>query len=622
MKTTIAAIALTAALAAAAQEPQAAQGQPAPAGQPAESVLADVAENAETSEAAEAAEAEEAAEAPEAAPDATAPAAPAETPEAAAAEAQAPEQQATDEIDLEELDDAALAAARPKVTAGDGDDKRVDVDCDEATLADILRQFRKTTGENIIVGESTNLMRRVSVTLRRTPWRQALTAILNSRGFRLDDRDGIYRVVEDRQVVPVVTQTFPLNHASAKELAELFNASYGTKDKNGKTVRRIATCFEGANVVVVTAEEKTISDCARIVKEVDVAVPQIYIEARFAELSSEALHKLGLDWSSLKSWGASAKDMEGGASWSRNPKGKVGLNNDSATANRHDVSGDGAYVTGSMSIDDFRLAISAFESDSDARIFSNPKVIVSNGKEAHVDMTTKFPNVELTSQRGTVSSSTYTDFSAKIQQIPGDKDKGLFAGSAFYSWGIELTVRPRISPDGLISVEITPAISDLDKDVTEDGFYKIKGGGTDSGDSAYSSYPIIKYKAITTDFTMKNGSTAVIGGLSRTVEEDVDTGIPYLRKIPWAGQKLFGWKSRQKVQKEIIIFVTLGIANPDELPKDLGLPKNAVMGREYVTGERLEPGDRPGTSAEVLDVDRRDLADSREAGRVSVTVSK
>ena len=527
----------------------------------------------------------------------------------------------TDEIDLEEIDDSALAAARPQVTAkdDDGQDKRVDVDCDEATLADILRQFRKTTGENIIVGETTNLQRRVSVTLRRTPWRQALTAILNSKGFRLDDRDGIYRVVEDRQVIPVVTQTFSLNHASAKELSELFNSSYGVKGKDGKTVRKIASCFEGANVVVVTADEKTISDCARIVKEVDVAVPQIYIEARFAELSSEAMHKLGLDWSTLKSWGASVNSMEAGASWSQNPNGKVGLNNDSASATRHDVGGKGNYVTGALSVDDFKLAISAFESDSDARIFSNPKVIVSNGKAARVDMTTKFPNVELTSQRGTVSSSTYTDFSAKIQEIPGDKSKGLFAGSAFYSWGIELVVQPRISPDGLISVEITPSISQLDKDVTEDGFYTIKGGATDS---AYSSYPIINYKSITTDFTMKSGSTAVIGGLSRTVEEDADTGIPYLRKIPWIGQKIFGWKSRQKVQKEIIIFVTLGIANPDNLPKDLGLPKNAVMGREYVEGSKLEPGDRPGTAGEVLDVDRSDLSVRRESGRVSVTISK
>ena len=64
-----------------------------------------------------------------------------------------------------------------------------------------------------------------------------------------------------------------------------------------------------------------------------------------------------------------------------------------------------AIRDGTLSVDDFRLAISAFESIDDAKIFSNPKVIVSNGKEARVDMTTKYPYIELTSQRNTSSEN-------------------------------------------------------------------------------------------------------------------------------------------------------------------------------------------------------------------------
>ena len=124
-------------------------------------------------------------------------------------------------------------------------------------------------------------------------------------------------------------------------------------------------------------------------------------------------------------------------------------------------------------------------------------------------------------------------------------------------------------------------------------------------DSSYGKFPIIKMKSISTQFTMKDGSTAVIGGLSKTEEEDVDDGIPYLRRLPWIGQKLFGSKSRQKVQYEIIICVTVGIARPDALPKDIGLPKNAVIGREYVEGRRFEPGDRPDGAADLLSLDLR-----------------
>lgn len=573
-----------------------------------------------------------------------------------------------DEIDLEELDDSADAAKTPQVKKATAEDATsfVDITCDNATLADILRQFRKVTDANIISDDSTNLQRRVSVNLHRVPWLSGLQSILNSRGYRLEERGNIYFVKEDKVAEPIVTRSFELKHASAKELTELFNKSYGKKDAKGTVVLPIATCFEGANVVVVTATEKVIADCESIIKAVDKAVAQIYIEARFLELSSEAMHKLGVQWNQLESWGASVHNLKGGFEFT---DGKVAryANGETATMytpKRFDAAGndiaDGKsaldYVTknylapgtigeapgaglnasslgweratgfsGQFSADDFSLALSAFESMGEGKVFSNPKVIVSNGKEAMVDMTTKFPNVKLTSQRNTQSDNAYLDMSAELTEIPGEKghkemqykDKALFSGSCFFEWGITLSVKPRISPDGLISVEIVPTISQLNRDPnsggTETGYYEV------ASDTSFGLFPIIEMKRILSEFTMKDGSTAVIGGLSKTVEEDVDTGIPYLRQIPWIGQKLFGWKSRQKVQKEIIVCVTLGIANPAELPKDIGLPKNAVIGREYVEGKRQEPGDRKGGSAKVLKLDLRDLGDKeREAGDVEI----
>lgn len=573
-----------------------------------------------------------------------------------------------DEIDLEELDDSADAAKTPQVKKATAEDATsfVDITCDNATLADILRQFRKVTDANIISDDSTNLQRRVSVNLHRVPWLSGLQSILNSRGYRLEERGNIYFVKEDKVAEPIVTRSFELKHASAKELTELFNKSYGKKDTKGTVVLPIATCFEGANVVVVTATEKVIADCDSIIRAVDKAVAQIYIEARFLELSSEAMHKLGVQWNQLESWGASVHNLKGGFEFT---DGKVAryANGETATMytpKRFDAAGndiaDGKsaldYVTknylapgtigeapgaglnasslgweratgfsGQFSADDFSLALSAFESMGEGKVFSNPKVIVSNGKEAMVDMTTKFPNVKLTSQRNTQSDNAYLDMSAELTEIPGEKghkemqykDKALFSGSCFFEWGITLSVKPRISPDGLISVEIVPTISQLNRDPnsggTETGYYEV------ASDTSFGLFPIIEMKRILSEFTMKDGSTAVIGGLSKTVEEDVDTGIPYLRKIPWIGQKLFGWKSRQKVQKEIIVCVTLGIANPAELPKDIGLPKNAVIGREYVEGKRQEPGDRKGGSAKVLKLDLRDLGDKeREAGDVEI----
>ena len=561
-------------------------------------------------------------------------------------------EEGTDEIDLEE-DDSAIAAKKPQIKGemSDGTMSLVDIDCDEATLADILRQFRKTTGANIISDDSTNLQRRVSVSLRHVPWLQGMTAILGSRGFRLETRDNIYRVVEDMQAIPVSTRTFRLNHASAKELADLFNMTFAPKDQTGRIKSPIATSFAGANVVVVTATDKIIPDCESIIAAVDSAVAQIYIEARFIELSSEAMHKLGMQWDSLESWGASVRNINGGWEYNNGRSANYGSHLSTSTktsspSSTASVDGEGKRTTstttsqsdsstytglipssltaasgagrtaenmawhnargfsGQLSMDDFRLALSAFETMTDAKVFSNPKIIVSNGKEAKVDMTTKYPNVTIDSNY-TGQNSQNLSISTKLDTIPGE-DKFMFAKEAFFSWGIELSVTPRISPDGLISVEIVPTISDCT------GYLTVNS--SQETDTPYTQYPIIEVKRLTTEFTMKDGATAVIGGLSKTSEEDVDSGIPYLRKLPWFGPKLFGWKSRQKVQKEILVFVTVGIANPEELPKDVGLPKNAILGREFVRGNQFEPGDREGDPTSILKLDLSRL-DKRPAAK-------
>ena len=595
----------------------------------------------------------------------------------------------TDEINLNEVDDTAVAAkgrpmvklapqaqsapAAPAALAADSgaaakatsapatgseiaarflasdETALVDISSDDATLTDILRQFRRATGANIIYAESSNLHQRVSVSLKHVPWLQGMKSILNSRGFRVESTGGIHFIKEDRQAEPIFTRTFQLNHASVEELAKLFNESYGTKGKDGKLIKGVATPFQGANTIVVTASDRVLADCESIIKAVDKAVPQIYIEARFIELSNEAMHKLGVKWDKLESWSATVHDLNAGMEYNNGRLNKFNsgytdvyytpktwvqtgsgenssytdlssgrsaldyrtknyltageivnptrLKTDDSTA---DMAWRNARVfSGQLSAQDFSLALSAFEQLEDTKIFSNPKIIVSNGKQALFDRTTKFPNVTLTSQHDTQSG--YTKSDAKLEVIPGED--GLFSKTAFFSWGITLTVTPRISPDGLISVEIVPAISDLDKTVTEDGFYHITGGS----DAPYGSYPILLFKRLTTEFTMKDGATAVIGGLSKTEEGDVDSGIPYLRKIPWIGPKLFGWKSRGKVQKEILIFVTVGIADPANLPEDIGLPKNAVRGREYVEKRAFEPGDRPDAAKSVLKLDMRTM---------------
>ena len=125
-----------------------------------------------------------------------------------------------------------------------------------------------------------------------------------------------------------------------------------------------------------------------------------------------------------------------------------------------------------------------------------------------------------------------------------------------------------------------------------------------SDSSIGNDYPIIALRRLDTKFTMEDGKTAVIGGLSETTEKTVDSGIPLLRHIPWIGPRLFGWKSREKTQNEILVFVTVRVADPATQAVD-GLPKNAVLGQMLMEGRIKEPGDR--TEQEMWDLETKPI---------------
>jgi type II secretory pathway component GspD/PulD (secretin) len=280
-----------------------------------------------------------------------------------------------------------------------------------------------------------------------------------------------------------------------------------------------------------------------------------------------------------------------------------------AEGNRTFVGGEDGTIShfnGTLNFSEMYLVLSALEREQDSRIFSNPRIIVASGKKATVDMTTKYPNVTVAAKRTSNSNSDSLDLDMKMAEIPGE-DKFMFAKEAFFSWGIQLEVTPRVSTNGIINVSIVPTISSRTDWVTA-GASDTNDKSTDKNAGSYSAkYPVIDVQRLVTDFSMRDGSTAVIGGLSKTTEEQMDSGIPYLRDIPWIGDMLFGGKSRQKVQKEILVFVTVGFAKPDRLDKDIGLPKNAVLGREYTQGIRKEPGDRRSGTAGVTSLDLRSI---------------
>jgi len=436
-------------------------------------------------------------------------------------------------------------------------------------------------------------------------------------------------VAADQQTVSDVSQqqdridtrTFRLRHASATDVAKSLNEMWSGEFGQVWKVSKIAVAFPEPNSVLVTAPRMILDACEKAIVELDVESPQVYIEARFVELGNKASHKVGIDWSMLDGMSGTAS-LGGGIQQHNVGKGVTGftrtINNkndgttvfsvsgaDTSTISGNTILGnsDGtiSYFNGTLNFSQMSLTLRALDATEDAKTFSNPKIIVSSGKKAVVDMTTKYPNVRVSAKRTDASASTSLDIASNMEAIPGE-DKFMFAKEAFFSWGILLEVTPRVGTNGLINVSIVPTISDR-----EDWVVTGMDSDDDSG-TISTKYPVIGVQRLVTEFNLASGTTAVIGGLSVTKEEQVDTGVPLLRDIPWLGQRLFGSMERVKIQKEIIVFVTVGLVDPHFMKSDAGLPKNAVLGRQYTEGQKLEPGDRPQHNIEGIEsLDMRPL---------------
>ena len=397
-------------------------------------------------------------------------------------------------------------------------------------------------------------------------------------------------------------RTFRLQYASAKEIAGQINELLSREAGPDGKLLPVAVANAEANTVTVMAAPDKVAACGRIVSDVDRKPKQVYVEARFVALSSNAARNLGLKWDMLRSGvGIKNASAAGGVTVQHVPDGinsyketitggrNGGFGSETVfdLANQSKLPGvwaNSSYFQGTISSTDMHLLLQAFDDDSDLKTFANPKIIVSSGKEATVDMAVKSPYVELSAKRVVGDKNNTLDVDARLAAIPG-KD-ATFSGEVFFSFGIELKVLPRVVTNGLVNVVITPSITARDTVADVTVRPSATDGATDFNgmDIPQMTYPGVDMQRIITEFTMKSGETAVIGGLSRTEEQEVEDGIPYLRAIPWIGKWLFGSTTKSKVHEDILVFVTVGEVDPEGVKGTAGAPAGSTAAKRYPDG--------------------------------------
>jgi general secretion pathway protein D len=118
--------------------------------------------------------------------------------------------------------------------------------------------------------------------------------------------------------------------------------------------------------------------------------------------------------------------------------------------------------------------------------------------------------------------------------------------------GVVLSVRPHINSGGLVTLEISQEVSDVQDGVTTTGL----------------NSPTINKRSAQTTVAVQSGDTMVLGGLIKDDKNAGSSGLPFLSDIPVVGA-LFGAKSDTTTRRELIITITPRVVNDNQQARDV-----------------------------------------------------
>ncbi|MBN1671717.1 MAG: hypothetical protein JXR37_11815 [Kiritimatiellae bacterium] len=506
----------------------------------------------------------------------------------------------TESVVLKQDEDIMKNGAEPTQ-----DQNLITVTLDEVPLQDVVRMFTRISGANIIA-TGTNLQGTVTVNLEDVEWKPALSAILDMHGLALIEKppdSGVYSIVTrpPNQPDPLIVETLFLKYASVSNVFECITPLLGT----GKAVQ-----FPSRNALIVQATEVHLKDIEKVVAKIDHPRKQVFIEAKFVELNDSAIRNLGINWQLLQNFSLGVSGLSSSYAETRRrsdveSQGAIGgqiygRSRGYTLQDNHPLDGTdaGSYTylsqagemitrgknisniemdeegvtmesiipfeseeirTAILNIDDFRLVLSALKEIDGVDIVSNPKIIVANEEEAKIHIGEREPNV-----RG---ETTTPESGAPVTTYNLDEDE------PYFEFGIQLNVIPTINTENNITLRITPSLTRFIRDkVAPDG----------------NTFPVTAKKEINTIFTLQNEHTVAIGGLTESQDREDISKVPLLGDIPLIGKYLFTHTRKVKDQNETIIFVTVGLASPDTLIKEAGIPEDGRLIHRHLARRALE----------------------------------
>lgn len=260
------------------------------------------------------------------------------------------------------------------------------------------------------------------------------------------------------------------------------------------------------NSLLIRATQRDFALIQAAVVELDVRPLQVMIEVLIAEVRKDR----GFSFGVATQLPATAIPGAGNATVSGSTTG-IGL-------------GDFAVSVMGVGGVDLNATLRAAAARGDVTIASRPIVLAANNEEAEILVGSQRPFVQ-------VSRSLPTDAPQRDQVVQ------------YKDVGTRLSVRPTISADGYVMLEVLQEVNAV---TTETAF----------------DAPVISTRSVQTRLLVKNGQTAVLGGLSDRQRDANQSGVPVLSSIPLLGG-IFGRASRRTTETELFLFLTPRVLGSD-----------------------------------------------------------
>ena len=393
--------------------------------------------------------------------------------------------------------------------AGNG---KLTIHIQNAELREVLDLLSEQGHMNILCGK--DIQGKVSATLEGVDIESALDAILKSSGYAMR-RQGKFIFVGlpdefnnmEQALDRVGTRVFRPNYVTAAELktliqpllterigmASVSSAAEAGIAANDSTVG--GDKYAGGDVVLVRDYQAVLSQIDQVVTEIDVRPLQVAIEAMVMSVKLNDSTKFGIDFLALQN------NM------------KIGLGAPATNLTNVNFDQGGlkfGYLDGNVG-----AFFDALESVGDTDVIAKPRLTVLNKHRAEILIGDKKGYVSTTV---TETSSTQT--------------------VDFLETGVQLRLRPFISRDGIIRMEIHPELSD--------GDVKVTGNFT---------LPNKTVTEVTTNIMVRDGCTVVIGGLLKDQKTHTTQALPVLGNIPYLGA-LFRNTTEATDRVELIVLIT------------------------------------------------------------------